>query len=148
MGMAGQGRGRVERRLLAAAASPAARARTRLLRRFVVTWVAVSALAMVVVGRSAATAVADYRVDRLEAQIAALTATHRVLEAQVQALEAAPRLSRVAAASGLVLPQTLDTLPVAATRPTRLAQRRQAVSAVPLWQRLATAVARWLRRLP
>jgi len=145
--MAGQGRGRVERRLLAAAASPAARARTRLLARFVLGWAAVSLLAVLVVGRSAATAVADYRADRLSAQVAALTATHRGLVAQVQALEAAPRLSRIAAESGLVLPQTLETLPVTAVRraSARAAAHRPQE---PLWQRLATDAARTLERLP
>jgi hypothetical protein len=146
--MAGQGRGRMERRLLAAAASPAARARTRFLLRFVVTWAAVSVLAVAVVGRSAATAVADYRVDRLQAQVATLTATHRGLEAQVEALEAAPRLSRMAAASGLVLPQTLDTLPVTAAQPSHVGHRLPPSAAEPMWQRMATAVAQLLRRLP
>ncbi len=148
MAVAGQGRRRVERRLLAAAASPAARARTRFLLRFIATWAAITLLAIVVVSRSANTAVADYRVDRLEAQVAALTAVHRGLVAQVQSLEAAPRLSRVAAQSGLVLPQTLDTLPVSAIGASHGATRQAPSPAVPLWQRLATAAARLLRRLP
>jgi hypothetical protein len=146
--VAGQGRRRVERRLLAAAASPAARARTRFLLRFTATWAAVTLLAIAVVSRSANTAVADYRVDRLEAQVAVLTAVHRGLVAQVQALEAAPRLSRVAAQSGLVLPQTLGILPVSAIGASHGARRQAPSPVAPLWQRLATAAARLLRRLP
>jgi hypothetical protein len=146
--MAGQGRGRVERRLLAAAASPAARARTRFLARFVATWGAITLLALFVVGRSAATAVADYRVDRLEAQVSALTAVHRGLVAQVEALRAAPRLAQAAAQSGLVLPQTLGALPVPAA--VAAAARPRAAGARPtqLWQRLIRAVAGLIRRLP
>lgn len=148
MAVAGQGRGRVERRLLAAAASPAARARSRFLLRFLATWAAISLLAVLVVSRTAATAVADYRVDRLEAQVAALTAMHRGLVAQAQALSAAPRLSRVAAQSGLVLPQTLDTLPVPAARGARGPRRAAPGAGVPTWQRWITAAARLIRRLP
>lgn len=140
MALAGQGRRRVERRLLAAAASPAARARSRFLLRFVATWAALSVLAVIVVGRSAATAVTDYRIDRLDAQVAALTATHRGLVAEVEALRAAPRLSRIAQASGLVLPQTLETLPVSAVTP--------APPAEPAWQRVAIVIGRLVRRLP
>jgi hypothetical protein len=146
--MAGRGRRRVERRLLAAAASPAARARSRFLLRFVATWGAITALAVLVVGRSAATAVADYEVVRLQAQVASLTAVHRGLEAQVEALRAAPRLAAAAAASGLVLPQTLRVLPVptpAAAHGARPPRRRASRA---WWRRWLAAVRDALGSLP
>jgi hypothetical protein len=54
----------------------------------------------------------------------------------------------MAQADGLVLPQTLDTLPVSATVRHRAASRAPAVRREPAWQRAVTAVARLLRRLP
>lgn len=147
MAMAGQGRRRVERRLLVAAASPAARARTRFLLRFVPTWGLITLLAILVVGRTADTAGADYQVDRLTAQVATLTAVHRSLTAQVEALSAAPRLERIAAQSGLVLPQTLDTLSVPPPS-SHVSVSRATVRQTSSWSGLARAVAHLLRRLP
>ncbi|MCL6596845.1 MAG: hypothetical protein K6V73_11670 [Firmicutes bacterium] len=138
----------MERRLLAAAASPAARARTRFLLRFVATWGAITALAVLVVGRSAATAVADYEVVRLETQVASLTAVHRGLEAQVEALRAAPRLAAAAAASGLVLPQTLRVLPIPTPAAAHGARPPRRSAPKPWWHRWLAAVRAALGSLP
>lgn len=147
MAMAGQGRRRVERKLLVHAASPGARARTRFLLRFVPTWGFLTLLALLVVSRSAATASADYQVDRLTSQAATLTAVHRSLTAQIEALSAAPRLERIAAQSGLVLPQTLVTLPVPQA-PARAALAKGPGPRTSMWSNWARRLARLLRRLP
>lgn|GEM_PF-5084301 len=147
MAVAGQGRRRGERRLLVAAASPRARARTRFLLRFVMTWGTVTLLAILVVSRSAATATADYRTDRLRTQVATLSAVHQSLVAQVEALRAAPRLEKIASASGLVLPQTLVTLPVPPPATTAPAHAAPA-PASGRWAAIERIVVRTLRHLP
>lgn len=152
VGLAGQERGRMERRLFLVAASPRARAQRRVLSQFVAGCLALTAFGIVAVNRTADSAATGYQVDRLASQVAVLLAENRSLRAEAAALSSAPRLEAVAHASGLVLPTEVVPIhmPLNAPRPraqdTHTAGDRS--TAADLLYRVARVVARFVSRFP
>jgi hypothetical protein len=106
------GRERTVRRILRAGVPSSHRRTARTLSRFVLTWAAVLALALVVTQRTAAVDADDYRIDVLASRVAQLSADDQALAAQDHTLASAAHLAAVAQSHGLVMPPTVELLPI------------------------------------
>lgn len=124
------GRSAQRRRLIWAGVEPAGRKASQYLRRFVVVWLAVLALALGVTQRTAALTAANYRIDQLAARVTRLRAADQALGARCATLSSAGRLAQVAQVHGLVLPPTVVPLPVGTTfKPSETVAHRRAAKA-------------------